>query len=144
MPLIPLLLRFWWAIPIAILTATTAFYKHEAQSNHDQLISFQSAVSAVAEQATIRNREIIAKQQKVSSESAKSYETRLALINAEYSRLRDQKANGGSRPMPAVPDTARPVDDTARDNRLAEVLRAAEVETAKLEALQGWIRNIPR
>ena len=31
-----LLLRFWWAIPIAILTATTAYYRHEAAQEREQ------------------------------------------------------------------------------------------------------------
>lgn len=144
MTLFPLLLRFWWAIPIALLTLSTAYYHHEAGYNHDQLITYQATVDALGTAQAARNRETIAKQQKVSSESAKSYETRLALINDAYARMRYQKAKSGGSPMPAIPDTARPVDDTARDQRLLEVLRAADQQTATLIELQGWIKNLPR
>ena len=139
-----LLLRLWWAIPIAILTATTAYYKHEAQSNHDQLITYQATVDALGKAQAARNRETIAKQQKATNESAKSYQSRLDAINFAYSRLRDEKAKSSGGSMPSVPDTARPVDDTARDQRLLEVLRAADQQTATLIELQGWVRALPR
>lgn len=139
-----LLLRFWFLIPIAILTATTAYYKHEATYNHDQLITYKATVEALGQAQAQRNRETIAQQQKVSNESAKSYQSRLDLINAEYARLRDEKAGSSRGNLPAIPDTARPTDDTARDQRLLEVLRAADQQTATLIELQGWIRALPR
>jgi len=144
MELIPILLRFWWAIPIAILTATTAFYKHEAQSNHDQLITYQATVEALGKAQEARNRETIAKQQKVTDDAAKSYQSRLDAINFAYGRLRDEKAASNSRPMPPDANAAKPTNDAARDAELSSVLRQAEIQTGQLIELQEWVRALPR
>lgn len=139
-----LLTRFWYVGVIAILTATTAYYKHEAQANHDQLITYQATVDALGKAQAARNRETIAKQQKVTNESAKSYQSRLDAINFAYSRLRDEKAKSSGGNLPPDTTAARPTTDPARDAELLAVLRQAEVQTATLIELQGWVMALPR
>lgn len=144
MQFIPLLLRFWYVPVIAFFMLTTALYKHEAQSNHDQLITYQATADALGKAQEARNRETIARQQKVTDDAAKSYQSRLDIINAQYARLRDEKAAGNRSPMPAIPPTSIPTDDAARDQRLLDVLERAQVETAKLIELQEWVRAVAK
>lgn len=139
-----LLYRFWYVVPIALLTLSTGYYHHEATHNHDQLITYKATVDALGQAQAQRNRETIAQQQKVSNESAKSYQSRLDLINAEYARLRDEKAKLGGSPMPPDATAARPTTDPARDAELLAVLRQAEVQTGQLIELQNWVKALPR
>lgn len=139
-----LLIRFWYVIPLLILTATTTYYKHEATYNHDQLITYKATVDALGTAQATRNRETIAQQQKVSNEAAKSYQSRLDAINFAYGRLRDEKAQLGSRPMPPDATAARPTNDASRDAELSAVLRQAEIQTGQLIELQNWIKALPR
>ena len=139
-----LLMRFWFLIPIALLTLSTAYYKHEATYNHDQIITYKATVEALGQAQAQRNRETIAQQQKVSNESAKSYQSRLDLINAEYARLRDEKAGSRSGSLPPDATAARPATDPARDAELLAVLRQAEIQTGQLIELQAWIKALPR
>jgi len=144
-----LLTRFWWAIPLLLLSITTVFYRHQAAQEHDTRIQIQSEykaftaqVETLGREAEARNRAIVQKQKDVSNEVSKSYETRLSLINDSYRKLRDDKTNSGQRDLSAPPDSAVPVNDAARDQRLLEILEHAQVETAKLIELQNWLRSV--
>jgi len=144
-----LLARFWWAIPLLLLSITTAYYRHDAAQEREQrhiiaaeYKAFTAQVETLGREAESRNRAIVQKQKDVSNEVSKSYETRLSLINDSYRKLRDDKANSGRRDLSAPPDSAVPVNDAARDQRLLEILEHAQVETAKLIELQNWLRSV--
>ena len=147
---ITLLARFWYLIPIALLTASTGWYRHEAAQEHAQRIqiaaeyqSFISQVDALGKAQEARNRETLAQQEKVNRETVKSADARVTSILDRY-RLLAQQTNtrGGSVP----PDAAapKPVNDPARDAELLTVLRQAEIQTGQLIELQGWIKNLPK
>ena len=71
--------------------------------------------------------------------SPAGYEKRLASINSAYARLRDGRADSGSRAMSPIPDASIRAADPASDNRLLEALRAADEQTARLIELQAWV-----
>jgi len=103
---------------------------------------FKEGVRKAGEEQLARNKETVAKQEKINARAIQTLNSRYSDLDARYQRLRESAGIGaGSRPMPAVPDTARPVDDLARDSRLLEVLRAADQQTATLIELQGWVRQ---
>lgn len=99
---------------------------------------FKDGVRLKGEEQERRTKETIARQEKTSNERIKSLESRLARTRADFDRLRNST---DSRPVPAVPETARPVDDAARDSRLLEVLRYAQEQTDALIELQEWVRQ---
>ena len=102
--------------------------------------AFKGSVEALGKAQEAKNKETAAKQEKLNAASFKALQGRYADLDDRYSRLRDKAgANPGGRPVPAIPDTARPADDSARDQRLLEVLRAADQQTAQLIELQAWI-----
>ena len=106
--------------------------------------AFRTGVERIGRDQEARNKETAAKQEKISHERYKSLQDRYSALDARYRGLRDSAGSGaGSSPMPAVPDTARPVDDSARDTRLLEVLRSSDRQTAQLIELQNWIRSQP-
>lgn len=143
-----LLRQFWYVIPILLLTASTAYYRHDAHQEHAQRIQiqaeydgFKSSVEALGNAQIQRNKEIAVLQEKTNRESAKSYEGRLNLINDEYRRLRDKKDGAGSRPAAPDSNAPKPVTDPARDDELLAVLRQAQEQTERLTGLQGWIKQ---
>lgn len=91
-----LLLRFWWAIPIAILTATTAYYKHEATYNHEQLITYKATVEALG-QAQAQ-----ASKQK-DAEHAKTIANAVTDRDLALKRLRESETNRRSSYLSVVP-----------------------------------------
>lgn len=145
---LPLLAKFWFVIPILLLTLSTAYYRHDAAKEHEKLVTvqanydnFKARVDQMGKAQEEQNKLTVANQQRVNNEAAKSADARVAAVMDRYKRVLNKPSNPGSGSLPAIPDTAKPVDDTARDQRLAEILRAAEIETGKLTDLQNWIRN---
>jgi hypothetical protein len=144
-----LLTRFWWAIPLLLLSITTAYYRHDAAQEREQrhiiaaeYKAFTAQVETLGREAEARNRAIVQKQKDVSNEVSKSYANRLDIINREYARLRDDKAGRSGNPVPPDATAAKPSDDAARDAELLAFLRQAEVQTSRLEALQNWLRSV--
>ena len=142
-----LLARFWYVIPILLLTASTAWYRHDAHSEHEKGVQVQAAydvfkasVEAVGKAQEAKNKQLIANQEKVNRETVKSADARVNSILDRYRLLAQQI---GSRGGPAAPDAAapKPVDDSARNDELIRLLRQAEVQTAQLVELQDWIRK---
>ena len=103
--------------------------------------AFVAETKRIGEEAQKKAKDEIERQKQVTKERSASYEKRLAHINAAYRGLRDGRADSGSSPMPAVPDTARPADERARDNRLLDLLQHAEKQTGQLIELQSWVRE---
>lgn len=109
---------------------------HASEARYDLFVANTLAVGQAQEAKT---KAAIAHADQITKESAKAYESRLADINSKYDRLRNTGAGSGS--VPAVPQTSRPVDDAARDNRLLDVLRYAEEQAEQLRQLQEWVKS---
>ena len=84
----------------------------------------------------------IKRQKKVSDASIKSLEARAAASRARADGVcKSAGLSAGCRELPAIPDTARPADDTTRNQRLLEVLRHAQDVADKLIELQEFNRQ---
>jgi len=106
-----------------------------------EYLAFKTGVERLGREAEAKAKATVAKQEKINHDRYNALRGRYADIAARYDRLRQSAGIGsGSRPMPAVPDTARPTDDSARDSRLLEVLRGADQQTATLIELQEWVK----
>lgn len=101
--------------------------------------TFKAGVKLLGDEAKAKTEAEIKRQEQVNQERSAGYEKRIAAINESYRRLRDNRVGSRGRELSAIPDTARPADDAARDSRLLEVLRAADEQTARLIELQRWV-----
>ena len=149
MPWASLLLNRWviGALAMAALAVAVGVQTHRLDAAQARLTTlhakydlFVTEVQQIGETQIAKNKEIAAKQEKTSRETAKSYQARLNAINADYARLRGSQSADSS-PTAPVATTPAPVDDTARDSELLAVLRAAEIQTGTLIELQNWVRN---
>ena len=145
--ILPLLARFWYVIPILLLTASTAWYRHDAHQEHATRIQiqaeydgFKSSVAALGEAQIKHNKEIAANQEKVNRETVKSADARVNSILDRYRMLAQQS---GTRSGSVPPDAAapKPVDDPARNAELLAILRQADLQTGQLIELQDWVRK---
>ncbi len=142
-----LLARFWWAIPIAILTATTAYYRHDAHSEHEQRVQVQAAydvfkasVEQLGRAQEAKNKQIAANQEKTNRESAKSADARVTAVLDRY-RMLAQQSNTRSGSLPPDAAAPKPTDDSARNAELLALLRQADLQTGQLIELQRWVRE---
>lgn len=99
--------------------------------------SFVQKTRLIGEEQERRTKETIAQQKRKSDDRIKSLETRLTTTRREFDRLRNSP---GSSQLPPVPETARSVDDAARDKQLLGVLQHAQEQTDRLIELQEWVR----
>ena len=102
-------------------------------------VAFVSKTRQMGEEAKAKAQAEIKRQQEVSRASAKSYESRLAALNAAYRSLRDNRADSGQRPMSPIPNAPVCPDGTASRDQLLAVLRAADEQTLRLQELQRWV-----
>lgn len=138
----------WIALALGVLTLAVGVQTKRLHSAQAQVVAVQARFDVFVEQTKAlgeaqiaKNKEIVAKQEKITRETENSYQRRLSLINIEYARLRDKAGAGaGGRPLSPDATAAKPVDDPARDAELLAVLRAAEVQTGQLIELQTWIK----
>lgn len=151
MPVIlSVLARYWYVVVIAFLLATTGGYRHALKNEHARYVAlradfdnFKARVERLGQEQQERNRVVIANQERASRETAKNYDARVNAVLDRYKRLLNA-SSAGSRDVPAIPATTEPADDTARRERLAAVLRAAELQSAQLIELQEFVRaNLP-
>ena len=147
--ILTLLARYWWAVALGVLGLAVTVQTHRLSTAKAELVSLQArydlfveGVRQAGEAQIAKNKEIVAKQEKANAQASKSYESRLATINAEYARLRDSKAGSGQRPMPPAADAPKPVTNTAVNDELLAVLREAETNTLKLLEIQSWLRGV--
>jgi hypothetical protein len=106
------------------------------QAKFDAFVSDHKRLGLEAQKRAEAEKE---RQAQVNRERTAGYEKRLASINDAYRRLRDGRADTRGGGLSSVPDATRPPDDTARDQRLLEVLRNADEQTARLIELQRWV-----
>ena len=128
-------------IAVKVQTARLAATQQELTAEQGRFTAFKEATRTLGEAQLARNKETVAKQEKTHATAILALNRRYSDLDARYRGLRDGANHPGGSPMPAVPDTARPADDTARDLRLLEVLRAADGQTAQLIELQSWVRE---
>lgn len=125
----------------AIKRAEKAEAAHEA--TRAAYAGFVAETKRLGEVAQKKSDAEIKRQKGVSDATLKSLEARLAATRAQFGKLRGSgtETSPGVGGVPAVPETARPADDTARDNRLRAVLQHAQEQTDALIELQNWVRD---
>ena len=136
-------------IVIAVLLATTAaagkWAQYEATKRAEvegKFESFKTGVKEAGEKAEAARVKEIARQKGVNDAREKSLQARVAASNARADSLcKSAGASAGCRSLPAIPDATRPTDDSARDQRLLEVLRHAQSQSDTLIELQEWVRQ---
>jgi len=102
--------------------------------------AFKGEVQRLGEVALEENAKILKNRERIANERIKSLAARIAAATARADRLCKSAGLGaGCSALPPVPGTARPVDDTARDQRLLAVLRHAQDTTDRLTELQTWV-----
>ena len=108
--------------------------------------AFRLETKRIGEAAEERNRKTLSERERIANERIKSLGLRVADATARADRLcKSAGLSAGCRSLPAVPDTSRPVDDTAYNQRLLEVLRHAQTVSDQLIELQAWVSsNVPR
>jgi seryl-tRNA synthetase len=99
---------------------------------------FKTEVKRLGEEQEKKTKETIKAQEKKSHDRIKSLEDRLSRTRADFDRLRNSTSKSE---LPPVPDTARAVDDEARDKQLLSVLQHAQEQTDRLIELQEWVRQ---
>lgn len=100
--------------------------------------TFVAKTKATGEEQERKTKETIAQQKRKSDDRIKSLETRLTTTRRDFDRLRNGTSSGQ---LPAVPETARSVDDVARDKQLLGVLQHAQEQADRLIELQEWVRS---
>ena len=136
-------------ITIAVLSAALGgvgwLYKGaltEKARIEGEYTAFKMETKRIGEAAEKANREILAKRERIANERIKNLSKRAADASARADRLcKSAGLSAGCRALPAVPDTARPVDDTGFNQRLLEVLRHAQTVADQLAELQAWISD---
>ena len=101
-----------------------------------EFTAFKEGVRKAGKKAEDEKAEALKVQKEAHDAALKNLSDRHYALGVKYAGLLDRTGSPGGSVVPAVPDTARPVDDTARDRRLLEVLRVAEIQTIQLI---GWI-----
>jgi len=141
----PLLVLGILAGVLALMLAVSvkwAMHQSEARAEiAGQFAAFQEGVRKAGDEQKAKNDKLLKERERIHASSLKSLQNRYSDLDARYARLRDKPADSGSGGLPPVPDATRPTDDAARDNRLLEVLRHADQQTAQMMELQDWIRQ---
>lgn len=102
-----LLAKFWFVIPIALLMASTAYYKHDAKSEHTERVKvaaeyeqFTVGVKLAGDKATLEAK-------RKDAENAKTIQSAVAGRADALKRLRDSvQGNSSGRPLSLTPAVA--------------------------------------
>ena len=104
--------------------------------------AFKLQTKLIGEKAEKDRLDELLRQRSIHDERLKSLEKRLASARARADQLcKSAGLSAGCSSLPPVPDTARPVDDSARDQRLLAVLQHAQNTTDRLIELQEWVMS---
>jgi len=122
-----------------VLGAGLAIQTKRLESTKAEYAAFVAQTKALGEAQIAKNKLEAAQREKVSNDRFNSLQKRYRDMSAKYDRLRGNSAGSGA--MPAVPDATRPTDDSARDQRLLDVLQHAEKQTGQLIELQTWVKE---
>jgi predicted phage gp36 major capsid-like protein len=109
--------------------------------------AFKMEAQRLGEVAQQENAKLLRERERKAYERIKSLAARVADATARADRLcKSAGLSAGCSALPAVPDTARPVDDSGFNQRLLEVLRHAQTVADQLAELQAWVeaQSLPR
>ena len=134
-------------ITVAILTASLAgmgwLYngalkeKARVQGEYE---AFKEQTRLLGEEAEKRNQQTLAERERIANERIVSLGKRAADARARADGLcKSAGLSAGCRALPAIPETSRPVDDSAHNQRLVQLLRHAQEVTDRLVELQLWV-----
>ena len=129
------------ALACAALWKVAGHEREQRAKVEGQFAAFQEGVRKAGDEQKAKNDKLLKERERIHASSLKSLQNRYSDLDARYAGLRNQSANPGSGGLPPVPDATRPTDDAARDNRLLEVLRHADQQTAQMIELQEWIKQ---
>jgi predicted phage gp36 major capsid-like protein len=102
--------------------------------------AFKEQTKKLREEAEAKNEALLKQRERIANERIKSLGKRTADAIARADRLcKSAGLSAGCSALPAIPDATRPVDDTARDQRLLAVLRHAQNTVDQLVELQAWV-----
>lgn len=102
--------------------------------------AFKATAERLGREAQERYNRDLMTRERIANERIKSLGLRAAAAAARADGLCKQAGlRSGCRALPAVPDTARPTDDTGFNERLLEVLRHAQAVADQLAELQAWV-----
>lgn len=138
-----LLGRFWYVIPLILLTLAVDHYRHDAKDARNDLAVFKAETKSEGLAAELKYQKQSTDREKVSNAQISALQSSYADVSARYSGLRSTQAKGNapSYQLPPIPNAARTTDAAARDNQLLSVLQYADQQTAQLMACQNWIRS---
>lgn len=145
---IAILKRCWLYVLVAV-ACLFGGYKLTADHYRAKIADIERQQAEAVAQAHAHVEQVQTAQQTVTNEVAASYEKQIANIRRDYdgtvAGLRDQAAAGCSWNLPAVPAAAsKPNADTCPYRipaNIAEIMRDADEQTARLKALQDWVRK---
>ena len=134
-------------ITVAILTASLAgmgwLYngalkeKARVQGEYE---AFKEQTRLLGEEAEKRNQQTLAERERIANERIASLGKRAADARARADRLcKSAGLSAGCNTLSGIPSTTRPVDDSAHNQRLVELLRHAQEVTDRLIELQLWV-----
>ena len=102
--------------------------------------AFKTGVKEIGEKAELKRIAELERQRRTHDESIKSLEKRVVAARARADQLcKSAGLSAGCGALPALPSTTRPVDDSAHNQRLVELLRHAQAVTDQLIELQLWV-----
>ena len=131
-----------YALAALAVVATVGGVIHSYNSaikERDEARAQLAEVKRIGEEQNAKTKAEVDRQKRVSDETIKSLQSRYSGLNARYARLR--QSTPGASGLPAVPDSARPTTDAARDQRLLDVLQYADQQTQQLIELQSWVKS---
>ncbi|RIA44062.1 hypothetical protein DFR49_2298 [Hephaestia caeni] len=155
-----LLLRYWWAAPIAALAIAlfvtrgtladrTQDLADERAAHQQTVASYWAAATEASRKDAANRQRVDAEQNRISKEITDDYEARIADVRARAERLRrDAEARAGDRadaPVPAAGAAAGGADEAACEDRLPaaglgldDALVATE-QAIQLDELINWV-----
>ncbi len=138
------------ALGIALLAATILgkllFSEKEAHAKtRGEYAAFVAGVEKLGKEQEARNEQELKRREKVNNATVQSYKARTDAARARADSLCQSAGLGaGCRDLSAVPSSARPANDSERDQRLLTVLQHAQQQAEQLKALQEWVRSQER
>lgn len=104
--------------------------------------AFREGVKKKGDEAEKKRKDTEATQKEVDRERTASLEKRVAANRIRADGLcKSAGLSAGCRDLSGVPESTRPADAAARDQRLLEVLRHSQDQADRLIELQEWARQ---
>jgi hypothetical protein len=122
-------------IGIAVAIILAAYWKGYSDE-HERFLKFQAEVAAIGKAQELANKNAIQLAEVINEGVKDEYETRIAALRRQYAG-RVQQCNSGSGAVSTIPKSSPSVNGTADD---PAIIGLCAVETAKLVALQKWIK----